>query len=841
MNLGFPSKQTPIFPNQVHLIDYLNIIRKRKWVAIFFLLGVICMVTIASLLTTPVYKATVQLIIEEQASFMKGMTDIAHTDIRDMEYAQTQHNILTSRSLAKNVIENLKLIKDLTKIPTVLSGTSSVSLNAQETQMSRMVDWYLNHLEIVPILGTHLVNVGFLSSSPEMAARVANAHARTFIERSMQEQRLFSQVALDWLKEQIQSQKIKVEKSQQAINEYKYEKLGALSIEDESIFSLPEIKESVVIQEFYKKLTELKTRKSEMVNKYGPKHPRMIEIDSSIKQLDQGIVDEVQTIRRKIKAELEQIIALEKNIQRIQGVQQQESVLREEKTINYNMLNIASESNRDIYDVLLKHANEISLTGNIQRNNIRIVDEAEVPFLPVKPRIFLNILLSIILGSTFGIGFCFFLEYMDRKIRTPDDVMKRLGLSVIGMIPYDKGLKTNKMSSLAWGEPYEKQRRDEDISAQFQYCDISDRLIAKLPFIHSGMSGQSFVVESTTSGEGKTTVLAKMAISLSRGGFRVVMVDADLQQPSLHHLFGIKNGNGAGLMNVMNRMLSHEIREGTLNACSIDDLFYLIALRKQSGRLFITSDSQSMTAVFVNGRLLNIQNRDNQFANRLGTMLLRGGFITDEQLKDALDRNQRTGLPLGYILINSGYVNHDQLRGPLKLQKEEYLQKLFSWKQGSFTFELCGVEAYEDKMIYYEDDCSPIINRLGQISGSRLLEREMLSYVKHINGTNLSILPAGEGGLNFNSPACFALFSKFLSLLRQRFDVILVDTPPILNAGNTATTLLSLVDGVIYVIKAGHVSLDLINKAIGTIKESKSKIVGTVLNQVKAENSYYSN
>ncbi len=271
----------------------------------------------------------------------------------------------------------------------------------------------------------------------------------------------------------------------------------------------------------------------------------------------------------------------------------------------------------------------------------------------------------------------------------------------------------------------------------------------------------------------------------------------------------------------------------------MDDLFCLIALKKQSGRLNITNDTQSMTAVFEDGRLFSLQSQDIPFDNRLGTMLLRGGFITESQLKDALERNKRTGQPLGYILINAGYVNQDKLRGPLKLQMEEHLHKLFSWKQGTFVFEPGRIETYEDKRMYFKEDYTPIISRLGRMAGSRLLESEVLSYVKSVDEPNLSLLSCGVGNIKHDSTIFIALLAKFFDLLKHRFDVILVDAPPVLETMGNVRHLISLVDGVIYVVKSGRVSIKDVKEATNYLKEYKSKIIGVILNQVKIGGGYY--
>ena len=322
----------------------------------------------------------------------------------------------------------------------------------------------------------------------------------------------------------------------------------------------------------------------------------------------------------------------------------------------------------------------------------------------------------------------------------------------------------------------------------------------------------------------------------ARAGLRVLMVDCDLQRPALHHLFGVKNEGG--LARAMTQIFSHTIDNGRLDEYSVDDLFFLIALKKRDGQLTITNDTQAMTAAFQNGRLLHIENQNNPVANRLGIMLLRGGFITESQLEEAMERHQRTGQPLGYILINAGYITQDKLQGPLRLQMEEHLQKLFSWKHGSFVFKPGKVETYENERINFSEDYSQIIRRLGHLAGSRLLESEILSRVKSCSEGNVYVLPAGMAPSTSNGHVNLALLAKYLDILKQRFDVVLMDTPPLLDAAGAAP-LCALADGVIFVVKAGHLSVKVLNEAKTGLSEAKANIIGAVLNEVKVGQQYY--
>jgi hypothetical protein len=217
-------------------------------------------------------------------------------------------------------------------------------------------------------------------------------------------------------------------------------------------------------------------------------------------------------------------------------------------------------------------------------------------------------------------------------------------------------------------------------------------------------------------------------------------------------------------------------------------------------------------------------------------MLLRGGFITEDQLEESLDRNKRTGQPLGYILLNAGYISQDKLQGPLRLQTEEHLQKLFSWKQEHFAFKPGWVETYQSERIVFGDDFTPMIRQLGRVGGSRLLEKEILSKLKSCQNGRIYILPAGTAALETGGRINLMLLAKFLDILKHRFDILLVDTPPLLDASGAAS-LSSLADGVVLVIKAGHMSVKLVNEALDRIPNDK--IMGAILNQVRIGRDYY--
>ena len=852
------------------LMDFLIVIFKHKYKILVIFLSIVITVTFYTFRMTPIYEAETRLIIKP------GRENIYKPEVGNdnrpiirfdrSEMLNSEIEIITSRDLAEKVVTTLGLE---TIYPDSINNNLA-DVNPLDSATLR----FKKDLSAERIKDSGIIKVSFQHHDPQIAARSINLLVELFKEKHLQ---TFSNPkSTPFLEEKLEAYRKKLGESEGRLEAFKQkykissfgkqrnllleqrieldtslkmaenrigelrQKLSSMNIKKqtnpENIPFYTELEQFAIIDDARSRLLGLQQRENELTRQYKD-HSRMVTnvrkeiqfVKDFLKEQEalkvKSILQSQEAISTAIK---EQLKELDKEIQTLDLREDGLRDLERELSIN--------EDNYKIYTEKLEEARISDEMDRQKIASISVIEEAIIPKRPVKPRKKVNIALGIVVGAITALGLAFLFEHVDNSVRTPDDVRRRLGMAVLGMIPYDKSLKRSKTLALPQDETHNEKKKHEQ--GYYEY-DFSANLVPSFSLMHSGMSGHVLLIESSTSGEGKSTVLARSAFNLARGGLRVVMVDADMQRPSLHDMFALNGVGENGLNKAMSNVLSQNIQHGALDECSVDDLFSLIALKKESGRLAITNDTQSMTAVFDKGCLLHLQSHDVPFTNRLGTMLLNGNFITESQLKDALDRNRRTGQPLGYILLNAGYINQGQLQGPLKLQMEEHLQKLFSWKQGAFAFEPCSIETYKDERIHFEEDYVPIINRLGRMGGSRLLEREVLSNVKSLDEPNLSLLPAGIVSVKPDGLSYFTLLGKFFDILKRHFNVVLVDAPPLLDTMGSVKPLLSLVDGVIFVIKPGQVSIKNINEAVSCIKESQTKIIGAVLNQVKKGQGYY--
>jgi uncharacterized protein involved in exopolysaccharide biosynthesis len=106
-----------------------------------------------------------------------------------------------------------------------------------------------------------------------------------------------------------------------------------------------------------------------------------------------------------------------------------------EKEISYVTLQRENESNQQLYDAVLKRVKETGITGLLETNNVRVVEEARPSQVPIRPRRTTNLMLSLTLGLVAGLAVAAAVEYFDTSIKSPEDVARVLGLPVLGIIP----------------------------------------------------------------------------------------------------------------------------------------------------------------------------------------------------------------------------------------------------------------------------------------------------------------------------------------------------------------------------------------------------------------------
>jgi capsular exopolysaccharide synthesis family protein len=189
----------------------------------------------------------------------------------------------------------------------------------------------------------------------------------------------------------------------------------------------------------------------------------------------------------------------------------------------------------------------------MRASNIRIVDRAEVPRAPVRPRKSLHLLLGLFGGLVAGIGLAFFVEYVDNRVKSPDEIRQYLGLTFLGLIPgvREQDLEKGKspLISEAVAQNFAEAFREIRTNVMFSSADEGPR---------------SVLVTSTQPSEGKSVVAANLALSLAQAGIRVLLIDADMRKPRQHEFLRVKQAPGLSSL-LAGRAKANEVVQKTVS------------------------------------------------------------------------------------------------------------------------------------------------------------------------------------------------------------------------------------------------------------------------------------
>jgi Mrp family chromosome partitioning ATPase len=346
---------------------------------------------------------------------------------------------------------------------------------------------------------------------------------------------------------------------------------------------------------------------------------------------------------------------------------------------------------------------------------------------------------------------------------------------------------------------------------------------------------RSLMVTSTGEKEGKTSTVANLAHTIAKAGKKVLMVDGDLRKPMLSRLH--QSDQSIGLTGLLSDLFSTDLERGSLREFSVSDLFRLIALQRKTGLLTLTDGKDTVELFFLQGDLTDIHWLNRPEEKKLGNLLLKEGLLTQQDLDLATARQRDTGQKLGFILINMGLLKEEHLKGPLKIHMMEGFRLILQMGGGDFTFKKLP-ESDIDRARFDPVDFRQLYRQV-VIGDEKLpfLRKNIRSAI--LNGTpNLSLLPSGRLPPNPSELLGSERMSFLLSYLTNEFDILVIDTPPIMPASD-ALLLAPQTDGVALIVKAGHLNRELVKRAIQQLEHAKANLLGVVLNQVDVQREGY--
>ena len=588
-----PHLGAPVGPAAQHgppIIDFarlLRILHEWRWLILAAsALGLIAAVLI-TLLTTPEYRAKVTLEVNPpRVEIMADSKQESPTETTAWDFIATQVGLLKSSSLAQRVVEDLNLANN----PTFANQEAQPA--ARLKQATRKV---AANLEVSPPNEGQLINFAFVSTSPDLAARVANAYANAFINSTLQRRYEASTYARNFLEKQIAKTRGDLEKTERQLVAYAQSQgiintatgsaddrgADAGSLQGQSLVALNEAlaqatARRVAAEGAYRSASAagptsevtnstqaLRQARAALEAEYQdkrtvmkPEHPEMISLRSRIQELDRQVSRETSNVEGSrlngLQAEFRAALSAERALQgRVSGLKGQVLDLRG-RSIQYTILQRDVDTNRALYDALLQRYKEIGVAGGIGSAPVSIVDRADVPTAPFKPNLLWNLLIGLGLGLASGIAAAFALEFMNDTIKSRSDVRNKLGLPCLGAIPK----RTKKV-------PLLEELEDSLSPASEAYSSLA----TSLRFATEQGVPKTLLISSARAGEGKSSTAVALAHNLARLGKSVLLIDSDLRKPAFRSL-----SNGTGLTKLLT---SEEKVADHVTATQYDNLWLL--------------------------------------------------------------------------------------------------------------------------------------------------------------------------------------------------------------------------------------------------------------------------
>jgi capsular exopolysaccharide synthesis family protein len=579
--------------SEVHLLDRLAVLYRYRTIATAVFVLTTLGVMIQGYTSIQIYRAQARLLIEdERSTAIPGVTSSENTFYEDPEpYYQTQYKILQGRDLIRRVvaklhIENvpefngtapppptpLTLLKDLqSRILGFAGGPKAQAVEGPRSDESKdesaFVSAFAGGVEVEQVRGSHLVDVFFKSRDPQFAALGANALAEEYVNQNLETKLQTTQNMIDFLDKEIANQQQKVEDSERALADYR-DKQNAMSLDDkqniviqrvnqlsdaatkaktarvqrESIYnqvkslapgtppdSLSIVSQNVAVQQAKAKRDDALRAKQLEAEKHGEKHPDYIKAGTALTEAQRLYDLEVQRAVTGVQQDYTSAVIEEGTLAKALEAAKADAQELGHKSVNYNVMEREAKSNRQVYESLLQKENELRVASNSRSNNVRIIERAEVPKSPMTPGGRRTWLIAVAMGLVLAIGVAFGLDYMNDTIKTPEDVQRRLNLPFLGLVPAVRGDKHPVLAS---------SHVPHDFGEAFRA--LRTALVSRYP-----AEGTKIIsVTSAQPLEGKTTTAANIAMALAYGGSRVLLVDADMRRPGLHHPLRLTNERG---------------------------------------------------------------------------------------------------------------------------------------------------------------------------------------------------------------------------------------------------------------------------------------------------------
>lgn len=546
----------------------------RQRLVLVGIISIVLVIALAfTLLTRPLYKASATVRIEPEGVNIVEGQDLAPSvpgNQIDM-YMNTQAAVIKSKRMAYTVVDALKLGSDADFLGEEFAGPRPQGISEKrwmEIRRDAAADMVRGGLSVDVPSDSRIVSINYVSLSAEQAARLANAFADAFVKEDVRRSIEANDYARTYLQEQIQVISGKLQQAETTANTYakrngivggalgtakegdtsgtaqtmtaanltsvnealtklRGDRISAqqrwLAVVNVPALQLPEAQTNGAMQSLYGQRSSVTAQLSQMRQRYGDSYPQVVELKAQLASLDSQITRLGTEIKNGIRDQYEIALRQEQGLAaELQNVSTQ-TLDEQDRRVQYNLLDREAQALRTQMAALLDRFNQLSAAASINSGTITKLDSAEIPGAPYSPNLLKNMLVAAVIGIGLAVGIAVLREAFDDRLRSTEDVERKLGVSLLGFTPY--------LSD----EEVAQQQADPFSALMEAYASLRTSVDFAVP-------GDHRIVQVTSSqpSEGKSLTSSVLARKYAQLGLKVLLIDSDLRKPTINHLFGEK-------------------------------------------------------------------------------------------------------------------------------------------------------------------------------------------------------------------------------------------------------------------------------------------------------------
>ena len=320
--------------------------------------------------------------------------------------------------------------------------------------------------------------------------------------------------------------------------------------------SLPPVLDNGPIRDYQLKLADLRRQLAELSATLKPGHPKMLRVQEQIADLESTLNHERSNVLSRMRHEFESAKRREDLLNLAYQSQTRMVSSQEAKRIRYNTLKSEVESDRQLYQAMLRKVKEADFAKALQPNTVRIVNPALVPQQPVSPKLPLNLMLGTVFGIFAGVGMALFKESTNSPVRSPGQAALELETRELGVIPKLLSSQIPERSHLVlrptsangvYPTPLDTGSLVARSAKQkTSFASESFRNVLQSIFVaaEQGSPARLITITSPEPGDGKTMMVSNLAIAVAELRKSVLVIDCDMRRPRLHTVFGADSEPG---------------------------------------------------------------------------------------------------------------------------------------------------------------------------------------------------------------------------------------------------------------------------------------------------------